>query len=176
MGDEHGIIVVKITITQTGTGHGYRSIVAQELQNAFVAGQLTTRSQGERFKHRLCTDLAKDMREHVTLIAVLHPDVVEAASIGDVNFQNNIGPRPILPRFNQGNLCTRGHFDHMMDGGIALAEGGGVDMNGGRDGTRYIDKQPIPRNSCVHSRQTPLNRFLSCRLQMPVNIPSPMQV
>ena len=62
MGDEHGIIVVKITITQTGSGHGHRSVVAQELQNAFVTGQLTTRSERESLKDRLCADLAKNMR------------------------------------------------------------------------------------------------------------------
>ena len=120
MGDEHRVIMVKIPITQTGAGHRYRGVIAQQLQHAFVASQLPPRGEGEGFKAGLCANLAKDMRQHVALIAVLHAYVVEAAAVGDVNLQNNIGARAILPGFNQGDLSASGHFDHMVNNCIAL--------------------------------------------------------
>jgi len=37
MGNEHRIIVVKISIAETGAGHRHRGVIAQQLQNAFIA-------------------------------------------------------------------------------------------------------------------------------------------
>ena len=133
MGDEYSIIMVKTAISQTGAGHRHRGVIAQQLQNTFVAGQLTTRRQGEGFKRRFCANFTEYMRQQVALIAILHTNMVETAAISYVDLQNTIGARAILTRLNQGDLCTGGHLDHIVNNCIGLARRGGVDVDGGRD-------------------------------------------
>ena len=61
------------------------------------------------------------MGQHVTVVVILHPDMVKATSIGDFNLHDHVRTRTVLASFNKRHTRTSLDFHNMMDNGIRTA-------------------------------------------------------
>mmetsp|Transcript_18144 Transcript_18144/g.28189 ORF Transcript_18144/g.28189 Transcript_18144/m.28189 type:complete len:595 (-) Transcript_18144:429-2213(-) len=178
MGDEHGVIVMKVTVANTGPSHMSDGIVARQLDHAIIAGEPPVHGQRKAFEGAFGAQTGKDMgRSMAFMIPALRPHMVEGCRISHVNFHHLVEPRGSRAGFQHGQFRARIQLDHVVQnrlGGLRAVVINQID--GARRFARHVDQDAVARKRGVERAQGAGNRRLAVLFQLTIKRTGPMDV
>ena len=178
MGDEDGVVMVKIGIPQRGTGHMGHGIVAGQLDDGLVAGELAVDGEREALEDALLAEPGEDVGGGAALVvAALGAHMVEGTAIGHVHLEHLVEPRrrrPVFQKRQFGPLLDPHQMVQHRVGGFGAVQ---IDQRH-RPGrlAGHPDHDAVGGGRRVQRRQRARHRRLAARLEHAVEILRPVDV